>query len=175
MTSFSSENLPPVPPGGQMNAWPISGHGEENASATGLELYAFLTEKTGGQRFLRRSDFTPAEVQKWLPNISVFDLVYDGSGLVVDAIIRLLGSSAVSIYGEHTGKSIFSHSPTTGENILGMVQMMVAENQVVVGLVTKHFKNRPDVQLRALCVPISENGVNVNQMLIHLDVRILSS
>ena len=114
MSSFGSESLPFVVPGGQMDAWLFTGLGDKNASAAGLEFYAFLKAKVPSLRMVRRSDFTPADISKWLPNISVFDIVFDKNGVAVDAIIRLMGSSAAAIYGEHAGKSIFAHSVTTG-------------------------------------------------------------
>ena len=172
MSSFNFRNAPVRPKGdvGGVEFNPASGVDDPQSCDAGRSLMRFFEQKTGGERLVKRSDFTPRDIQPYITNIFLFDVVYGENGEAVDAIVRLMGSALVTFFGEYTGKSILSHPSSASERFLKTMQLTVEHRCNIIGRAEQNEPSKPYYKIESLSVPISDDGTLINKMLVHLQL-----
>ena len=138
-------------------------------------ILRYMEEKTAFKGFAKRSDIQPGDMKDLLPNICFFVPVYDEAGELEDVLIPLMGTNVVSFYGELTGKKVSEHPYlevssriiTTVAQILENRRAVVAESKVL-------SSHQEHLAVRALYVPMSEDGETIDRLLVHLHVFVKS-
>jgi|GEM_PF-1294389 len=172
MSNFNFKNAPVRPTGdvGVAEFKPATGVDDPRSCDAGRALMYFFDEKTAGKRLIRRSDFTPREIQPYITNVILLDLIYDEEGEATDAIVRLMGSALVTFLGEYTGKSILSHPSSASDRFLRTMQLTVKHRCNIIGTAEQNEPDKPHYRVESLSVPISDDGTLINKMLVHLQL-----
>ena len=132
-------------------------------------LVEYFEKKTAGKRLANRADLNPVEIVKYIPNVILFDLVYDDKGEVEDVIFRLFGTEVASFYGDWTGKSLkgdelqITH-PESNLRLMKEINFILDSKKSITTLSKHYSKDRPFVQIDTLKIPFSQNG-NVIDMI----------
>jgi len=168
MTSFDKDDVLVRPDhfDGTVVIKPATGPDDPRASNAGRALMRFVNGKTQGERLLRRSDFSPVDLKSYLTNIMILDLKYDAGGQPVDGIVRLMGSDLSSFYGEFTGRSVMDHPSESGQRLLIVADLVCKTKSMVIGNAEQGMPNQPLRKIVTLTVPIADDGMHINQLLI---------
>lgn len=134
------------------------------------EVVTFFEGKTGGQRMARRSDFTPAELKKYLPNMVLVELKYNDIDEIVDMYCQVCGSKCAALYGEVTSTwlSTFKY-PDIFIRIKKRCQLAADKCQEIAITTQVLSKDKEHIVLRALYVPLSEDNKRVNKILAFIE------
>jgi len=143
---------------------------DPRASDAGRALMRFFNERTNGQRLLTREDFSPVDIKPYLPNVLLTDIKYGTDGKVCDAVVRLMGSSAANFYGEYTGRSVLEHPSRSGQRFIQAVQRAVDNRCAVISHIREADPYRPFLRAVTCVVPITEDGENIVQTLVHVQL-----
>ncbi|RMD87101.1 MAG: PAS domain-containing protein [Alphaproteobacteria bacterium] len=128
------------------------------------EILALVERKKGERRMATRRDIDPVTFKRFLPLITLFDLVRDRSGAVVDATIRLMGTEVVHFYGEFTGRPVSAYpDPAVPARIIACGNYLVRHRVPVAASVDGLREGKKHVGLRILYVPLSEDDVRVDR------------
>ena len=134
------------------------------------EVITFFEGKTKGQRMARRSDFTPTELQKYLPNIVLVELKYNDVDKVVDIYCQVCGSKCAALYGEVTGTWLSTfESQDVFIRIKNRCQLVADKCQEIAITTQVLSKDKEHIVLRALYVPLSEDNKRVNKILAFIE------
>lgn len=141
-------------------------------------LVDYFESKTAGKRLACRADLEPAEIVPYLPNVILFDLIVENN-MLVDAIVRLVGTGAADFYGEYTGHSInsdfFKESlAEASERFSSEARVMLKERSSLTTITEQLCDDMPHIQIRTLKVPFSEDGVDIDMIFMYLEVSSLS-
>ena len=132
-------------------------------------LVEYFKKKTAGKRFANRTDLNPMEIVKYIPNVILFDLVYDAKGAVEDVNFRLFGTEVSDFYGDWTGKSLKGDGlnethPESNLRLLKEINFILDTNKSIT-TVTKHYsKDRPFIQIDTLKIPFSQDGDTIDMI-----------
>lgn len=146
----------------------------EKLTANQKDLVEYFEDRTSGKRFACRSDLNPMEIVKYIPNVILFDLVYDEQGGIDDVIFRLFGTQVANFYGDRTGQSIKDEDfqKTYPESNLRLLKEInfILETKKSITTVTKHYsKVRPYVNINTLKIPFSENGTDIDKIFMYFE------
>lgn len=132
-------------------------------------VMTFFEGKTEGRRMARRSDFTPAELQKYLPNLVLFELKYDIDE-VEDIYCQVCGSKCIALYGEVTSTwlSTFEYQDVF-IRIKNRCQLAADKCQEFAITTQVLLKDKEQIALRTLYVPLSEDNKRVNKILVFIE------
>ncbi|MFQ5346472.1 MAG: PAS domain-containing protein [Rhodothalassiaceae bacterium] len=161
---------PPTGPGvlGQgvrLTNWQMVEHGAivRRFPAFG-EILALIARKKGERRMATRRDIDPVIFKRFLPLMTLYDLVRDRAGEVVDATIRLMGTEVVHFYGEFTGRPVSAYpDPAVPARILACCNHVVRHRVPVAASVDGLRQGKKHVGLRILYVPLSEDDIRVER------------
>ena len=132
-------------------------------------LVEYFEKKTAGKRFANRADLNPMEIVKYIPNVILFDLVYDDKGAVEDVNFRLFGTEVANFYGDWTGKSISNEDfqntyPESNLRLLKEINFIL-DSKKSITTVSKHYsKDRPFIQINTLKIPFSQDGDTIDMI-----------
>jgi hypothetical protein len=120
---------------------------------------------------LKRADVNPAELKDILPEICFFTPVYGDDGLLDDVIVKLQGTRASGFYGEHTGKSVTEHpSSEVAARIVKSVEAAIEQKNAVLAEAATMSADKSYLSIKALYIPMSEDGVLIDQLLVLIRV-----
>ena len=176
MTSFDHNDNPirPKGVGGEFTVNPATGLDDPKASEDARALMHIFHERTGGGRFLTRSDFSPSDIKAYLSDILIMDVIYGDDGLVNDGIIRLMGTNVAIYYGEFTGRPVSEHlSDSRGRFVLG-ARAAIACNGTVIGQSAQSVAEEGNYSVKTCWVPIADDSGKMIQMLGHVQLFRLS-
>ena len=172
MTSFTNWKAPVRPDGadGEFEITPATGLDDPRASKGGQALMELVHNRTGGKRMLQRSDFSPKDIKDLLPNIILFEVVYDQDGTVKDGIIRLIGSALSSFYGNFTGRSVLDHSASTGKRFLMSAHSIITSELPSLGTADEAVSEMPFYKVKTCLVPIADKAGKIIQIMGHIQL-----
>lgn len=156
----------------------LEGFGIEDAAAVRRHdpaidvILSYFDEKTEGNRMPRRSDLNPMELKEQLPEIGMFEPIYDADGKMVDAQIILLGSRIDDFYGHMTGKRVteFPHAQVAVRIIQACRQCIEHKAPVVVK--AESLSDSKDfVAITVLYVPMSGDGLHVDRIFLYNQIK----
>jgi hypothetical protein len=128
------------------------------------QMYGYWQSKCDGDRLPKRSDIDPSDIRRFLPQITIVEVVPDERRYVY----RLVGTMEVEIRGrDPTGKSVIEgfFGPSL-ENVLGCYDTVVETQRPFYDnerFVTPDGRYSDD---ETLFLPLSDNGQNVNRVLV---------
>lgn len=140
-------------------------HFPETCHSDTLALYAYWRAKCAGRRMPSRADLDPLEIPRGLlPGICLVDVVPDGRRYVY----RLVGTTDVEVRGyDPTGKSVAEASfAPTPENALQCYDRVVSTQAPLLDAEPFMAPNGRYVSEETLFLPLSNNGVDVNMVLV---------
>lgn len=172
MTSFDFEKIPvrPVGAGGVAYIELADSADDPRASEAARALMQLFEVRTGGTRLLKRTDFTPMDIKKYLPNIIILDLVFGENGKVRDGTVRLMGSALAGFYGEYTGRSVLEHPSKSGDRFIRSAQLAVDANGTVIGGAEQAAPDQPYYKVETLVMPVVDEADAIVQMLCHVQL-----
>jgi hypothetical protein len=128
------------------------------------QMYRYWRSKCDQDRLPKRSAIDPAEMRRFLPQITIVEVVPDERRYVY----RLVGTMEVEIRGrDPTGRSVIEgfFGPSL-DNVLGCYDTVVATKSPLYDderFVTPDGRYSDD---ETLFLPLSEDGENVNRVLV---------
>ena len=134
-------------------------------------MLGYFEQKTQGERLPCRADIVPAEITQALPEVAILSLGYD-EGALVDIVVQLMGTTLTDYYGEHTGRSISAFGDTgIADRIFAACTYCLAQRQAVVSSAEALSEERPYMRVRALMVPLSEDGTHIDRIFAYVLLR----
>jgi len=134
-------------------------------------ILSYMEAKAGVDRFVKRSDILPGEMKDLLPNICFFVPVYSETGTLEDAQITLMGTNVVRFYGELTGKGVCAHpNPEVSNRIMATVVQILKNRRSTIAESKVLSSDKEHLAVRALYVPMSEDGENIDRLFVYLRV-----
>lgn len=173
MNRKSFENQPPSKTGG-LEGFSVSlatGPDDPRASAAGQAILHFFHEKTEGKRIAIRADFTPRDLQRYLPKIALVDLVYDDADEVVDGILRVSGSALDELFGPSTGMSVMDHPSGVGLRCIETAKLAIEGKAAVLADAKEVHPSKPFWASRSVNIPLADEAGKITQLLIHISVE----
>ncbi|WP_262693156.1 PAS domain-containing protein [Kordiimonas aquimaris] len=139
------------------------------------EVLAYFDKKTDGLRLPRRADLNPSDLKPYLPEVSLFDLIYNAHNEVEDVYLRLLGTRLDDFYGAHTNKKISeSLHPYVFKRILQSSRYCVDVREPIVVTADALSPNKDFVTVTILYVPFSTDGQLIDQVFVYNQVSLKS-
>lgn len=140
------------------------------------ELLDYFTEKTGGNRLVCRADVSPRDLKKFLPEIFMFQIIYDGDKLE-DLLVQLMGTTVANFYGEITGMTVRegAPSPLVTERILAACERMLETRKPVVAEASSLSEEKNHLRVQVLYIPMSEDGTHIDRIFGHAHVSLRSA
>jgi len=135
-----------------------------------LALYGYWLEKCGERRMPSRADLDPLEIPRaLLPGMSLVDVVPDERRYVY----RLVGTGDVEVRGsDPTGKSVAEACcAPTPENALSCYDNVVSTKAPFLDAEPFTAPNGRYVTEETLFLPLSDDGINVNMVLVFCHSR----
>ncbi len=142
-------------------------------------LVDFFEGKTGGKRFACRDDLDPAEIIKYLPYITIFELDINDEGMVNDLKVRLFGTAMSDFYGEWTGRvvkndigadSLKQTFPDSFNRILAMTSFLLEKRMPIILESEQVSDDRPYWQVKNLAIPFSQSGSDIDMMFMYVEL-----
>lgn len=146
----------------------------ENARLHNDKVDLFLNyfhDKTDGARLPRRDDLKPMELKEHLPQIGLFEPIYNADGQLVDAEIVLLGSRLDEFYGHMTGKRV--NEFPRGEvsvRILQACRQCANLKKPIVVRADSLSEDKNFLSITVLYIPMSSDGNTVDRIFLHNEV-----
>jgi len=139
-------------------------------------ILSYVEDKTGSARlFPKRSDIRPADMKDLLPDICFFVPVHDDNGELEDVHIPLMGTNVVRFYGELTGRGVRSHpNAQVSSRILATVSQILKDRCPALAESKVLSSDKQHLAVRALYVPMSEDGQNIDRLFVYLRVFVNS-
>ena len=135
------------------------------------EVMTFFEGKTKGKRMPERSDFTPVELMKYLPNMTLLELKLDDNGDVEDVFCRVCGSHCAIIYGEVTGIWLSQHdNQEMFKRVRDRCQMVVDKKQEFAVTAQVRSQYQEVVTFRALYVPLAQDNQNIDKIITFMEI-----
>lgn len=132
----------------------------------------YIAKKTAGKRFARRDDIVPVEIKDFLAEVGFLTPLFDGDGNVKDVTVQLQGTHIVSFYGEYTGKGVREEmAEEIAERIITAVTACVETRLPTIAETKTKTGHDKDFVARALYVPLSENGKDVDRCFVHFRMK----
>jgi hypothetical protein len=156
--------------GGEFLIKPATGVDDARASFGGQALLRLVEDRTGGTRFLKRSDFSPADLKPFLPNIMIMQVVFGDDGLVCDGIIRLMGGALTIFYGQFTGKSVLDHPSDSGRRFVMAANAAIEARTAAIGNAVQTTPDKPTFKIATCIVPIVNDAGVVIQTIGHIQL-----
>ena len=123
---------------------------------------------------IEKSDIRPEQLQEFLPNFWMLDMIYDGEALK-DLHIRLLGTNMSEMLGERTGENIISNAPNAGslcDQRYGVyrrarlsAELMIKEQKPVLYYSKFFSAQKKYYQSTGLVIPVKNKSSRINLML----------
>jgi hypothetical protein len=128
-----------------------------------LQGYRYWREKRGARPMPRRCDIDPAEIPRLLPHLMITEMLEGGTRYRY----RLSGTAVTEAFGRSlTGKYI--DELMTGayrEFLERLYRTIYLERRCVYGESRYAVSDKPSLATKRLLMPLSEDGVEVNQVL----------
>jgi hypothetical protein len=127
-------------------------------------MYGYWRSKCDGDRMPTRSAIDPVEIPRFLPNITIVEVVPDARRYVY----RLVGTKEVDIRGrDPTGKSVLEgfFGPSL-DDALGCYDTVVATRRPLYDDAPYITPDGRFCDDETLFLPLSEDGENVNRILV---------
>lgn len=135
-------------------------------------LLNYFEQRTRNDRIAKRQDFHPQELKPYLPDICLMEPVYGSDLRVADVKLTLQGTGISNFYGEMTGKLVSTHpSKEVAERITLSCQKCVDTRSPIVTMANALSQERSYLKLRALYIPLSENGDLIDKFFVHLTIE----
>ncbi len=132
----------------------------------------YFEAQTGGKRLPRRKDLNPEDITQILPEVALFEPVYDEAGSLVDVKIQLLGTKLDNFYGSVTGTHISDFpSPLVSERVLQACKHCISVSKPVVVSADALSDKKNHLAITALYVPMSDDGVLIDRIFLHNQIR----
>ena len=131
-----------------------------------VAMHEYWLRKCGERRMPARADIDPTEmVPKWLPGICLVDVVPDERRYVY----RLVGTGEVEMRGEDpTGKSVSeAFFGPSADNALDCYHQVVDNRAPLLDASPFTTPNGRYVTEETIFLPLSEDGVTVNKILVY--------
>ncbi len=132
----------------------------------------YFEAKTQACRMASRSDLNPMDFKDILPEIGLFEPVFNSDGRMVDAEIILLGSRLDEFYGARTGTRVnsFPHAQVAVRILQACRQVVELRRPLVVKAEalsdTKNF-----LKITVLYIPMSSDGETVDRIFLHNQIK----
>jgi hypothetical protein len=141
------------------------------------ELLKYFEQKTGGKRLPYRADISPRDLKKFLPELFLFQILYDPDGGVEDLMVQLMGTTVANFYGEITGQTVRegAPSPEVTERILIACRRMLASGRPVVAEASSLSEEKNHLRVQVLYVPMSEDGTLIDRICGYAHVSLRSA
>ena len=129
-------------------------------------LHGLWLGKAGGGRLPSRADFKPAELLPWMGHVSLLDVAAEPRRFRW----RLIGSRIV----EWTGRDRTGHwldeiyAGPALDAFMRLYEKVVAQGMPLFFSGTLLFVGKQHVRFRAVVMPLSEDGVRVNMLMLGL-------
>lgn len=128
-------------------------------------LLNYWSLKKGEKALPSRKDMSPRDLISVLPHIFIFDLVVK-DGILEDALVSLMGTALVDLYGETTGESVNKKLDfDVGERIYHMCQEAINRGEPVANQVNVMTEDRPHISVSTLYCPLSSNGTDIDKII----------
>lgn len=132
----------------------------------------YFEEKTGGKRLPCRGDLKPEELKSILPEIALFEPIYDEDGSFIDVRGLLEGTKLDSFYGSITGKLMSDYpNKLVSDRILQACRHCVDIAKPIVVSADALSDQKNFLKITVLYVPMSENGTTIDRIFIHNQVK----
>ena len=131
-----------------------------------IALYEYWLTTCGDRRMPMRSDIDPTSMpRRVLPGISIVEVVHDDRRYVY----RLVGTGEVEVRGnDPTGKSVLEgFFASSAEDALACYDRVVATRAPLLDPVPFTALSGKYVTEETLFLPLSEDGTNVNKILVY--------
>lgn len=133
----------------------------------------YVESKTGGRRFARRDDIIPVEIKNILSEVAFLTPVFGKDGEVIDASVQLQGTQIVGFYGEFTGKGVREGmADEIAERIIAAIAVCIDTRRPVIAETRTLTKDDKDMTARALYIPLSENGQDIDRCFVHFRINL---
>ena len=134
------------------------------------EIMSFFEDKTQVERMPRRSDFTPRDLQKYLPYIGLLEFKFNDKGEMIDAFCRLNGSLTITIYGDLTGKWLSDMEIQESFIRIKKRYKIMSEKRQGFAVASQIVsKAKEYTVVRALYIPLSEDNKKIDKLLLVID------
>ena len=142
----------------------------------GIDLILdYVDEKTESKRFLKRSDISPRDLKAMLPDICFFVPVWGEAGQLEDVYFPLMGTNVVNFYGELTGKTVSAHpNEDVSRRIIATVARTLETRRATLAESEVLFAGHETSAIRALYVPMSEDGKKIDRFFVYFRVFVKS-
>lgn len=138
-------------------------------------ILSYVEGKTGPDRFAKRSDIQPADMKDLLPDICFFVPVRGEAGELEDVHIPLMGTNVVRFYGELTGQGVLAHpNAEVSDRIMATVIQILKDRRPALAESKVLSSKKQHLAVRALYVPMSEDGQNIDRLFVYLRVFVNS-
>ena len=130
-----------------------------------LELaLAYWHEIKGETAFPRRADLVPENIVSLWPHLLMVDVIDEGA----DYHIRLFGQNLVDDYGEQTGRRVTE--PTASEQVRERSKALFdfclrTQAPCYAYWPVTVSQRRPLVDVEALCLPLSSDGITLDRLM----------
>lgn len=138
-------------------------------SAALRELYRYWASQRGERKMPRRRDIDPTSIPRLLPNIAIIEV----RGEPGDYVLRLTGTEVDRQNGAAlTGLTLRTVTETTTVKVdLSEYALVARRGEARVSRGNLVHRGREHVDFERLLLPLSEDGVTVNQILAMFDYR----
>ena len=140
------------------------------------ELLQYFTNKTAGRRLVCRADVSPRDLKKFLPEIFMFQIIYE-NGKVKDLLVQLIGTTVANFYGEITGMTVRegAPSPLVTERIMAACHRVLETRAPAVAEASSLSEEKNHLRVRVLYIPMSEDGTHIDRIFGHAHVSLRSA
>ncbi len=132
----------------------------------------YFEAQTGGTRMPRRGDLSPEDLTSILPEVALLEPIYDAAGSFVDAKGLLEGTKLDNFYGSLTGKLISEYRiRVVSDRILQACRRCIEIAKPIVVSADALSEQKNHLAITVLYVPMSDNGVLVDRIFLHNQVK----
>lgn len=131
-------------------------------------ILKYFEQKTGDARLPRRDDLQPMELKQYLPQVGLFEPIYDDDGQLVDADIPLLGSRLDDFYGHMTGKRVKDFPQAqVAMRIIQACRQCVSLKRPIIVKAQSLSDEKNFLAITVLYIPMSNDGETIDRIFLH--------
>lgn len=140
------------------------GEGFKFISPILADAMSYWLEIRGTAKFPQRADLVPEKFVKLWPYVLMVDVVEGGK----DYFVRLFGQNLVNAYGEQTGRLVSESTvpEQVRDRAVQLFEFCVSHAAPTYAYWPESADDRrPFVDVEALCLPLSSDGISLDRMM----------